>query len=129
MIVNILKNDYVELNSFGVEKDYQGSYIEYEDSTVTLLYFYYPHYLRVYAVNGLQKKDNLVQINEKINIICYFDKKKARRLKKLILDVFPKNNDIYYFHSLFFRELYVLLERKHYINCCTDLYYKYKKDC
>lgn len=81
MKINKLDEKFVKLNSFGYEKNYGGTYIEYFDFTKTFLFFYYSNFLKIYIVDGKKKTSDLVQVEGKCNIILSFQDIYAYRFK------------------------------------------------
>ena len=77
--VKELSNTFVRLYSYGKEKEYRGTEIEYFDEYPVLLFFYYSTFTRVYVINGMKEERNLVQVNKKINVICVYDNLIAKR--------------------------------------------------
>lgn len=127
MIIQKLNNDFVKLYTYGKEKNYFGTSIEYYDNSITFLFFYYSSFVRVYVINGLKKDRVLVQVNQKVNIIAVYDGNIAKRFIRFYKE---KTSDPFLFciPPLFFREINVFLEKKHYLINLNRLYCKYKEE-
>lgn len=129
MTVYPLLTDFVRLYSKGIEIKYNGTNIEYNDSTNTFLFFYYSSYTVVYVINGIKKDFTLVQVKQKINRIAVYSSKEARRFIRFFNYILNKDdNTIFYLPPLFFRECWTILFRKNYMKIMLDLYDKYKTE-
>lgn len=127
MTVYPLKNDYCSLYSIGIEKKYNGTSIEYENTTATLLYFYYPFHTRLYIVNGTLQEKDLVQVEEKIHFICTYSDRYAIRIRNLINQKILEEKLIFFFPPLFWMQLRAFVLKRNYRNKFELLYQKYRK--
>ncbi len=127
MTVKILNNDYVKLYSLGIEKDYTGSEIIYNDDSMTFLFFYYECFVRLYVVNGKKKIINLVQVKEKCNIIINFDDKEARRIRTFI-GTKVENKIIFYLPEEFFQKIKLIINDRNWKYKIENIYKEYLGD-
>lgn len=123
MEVEILVSKDVKLYSLGCEIKYKGTSIIYDDNKITFLFFYLPNIKRVYIVNGKLQNSNLVQVKEKINIICTLDDLYFYRLKKFIEQ--KGTEFLFDLPTMFYRELSILIKQKNYQKKLNSLYDKY----
>lgn len=125
--IDKLNNDFVKLYTFGKEKNYLGTSIEYYDDTNTFMFFYYSSFVRVYVINGVKEERNLVQVNKKINVISVYDDIYAKRFIRFYKEI---NQDPFFVKipPLFFREINVFLGQKKYMEKISRLYLKYKEN-
>lgn len=126
MTVNILRNEFVKLNSYGVELNYYGTSIEYCDDTNTFLLFYYKKFCRAYVINGKNEEQNLVQVKERIQIIVKYDNRSCKRFFKFLRSKID-DEFIYTIDPLFFCEIKTFLEKRNYMDYLNYIYAKYKK--
>lgn len=128
MIIHQNQHKYFKIYSIGVEKEYLGTSINYFDETITFIFFYFPRLCRVYIVNGKLKKNEVPEINEKVNLIAQYDNKSCYRIKKFLEEKSHIENSIFYFPEIFFSQLSAFLEKQRYKDTLNNLYDKYKKD-
>ena len=124
-----LKNEFVKMYSLGFEKSYKGTFIIYDDNSITFLFFYYKKHCRVYIIDGIKNNMNLVQVYEKINLIAVYRDYMCKRLVKF-LKLKRKENDRFIFHinPLFYREIGNFLAKKNYLIYINYLYEKYREE-
>lgn len=129
MFITPINNSFVKTYSFGLEKQYNGINIEYFNESITFLIFYYSKLTRLYVINGNIEKEYLVQVTPKINIICRFDNKEARRMIAFLKDKKDsKDNFIFHIPPLFYRECKAVINHKKYLLLLEPLYQKYKNE-
>lgn len=127
MVINKLNTEFVRLYTYGKEINYLGNAIEYDDNYCTFLFFYYSRFVRVYVINGMDKKKTLVQVKSKINLINTYDGLIAKRFIRFYKEASQEPFFIK-MPPLFFRELSVILQNKGYMNKAARLYAKYRED-
>ena len=127
MIIDKLNNSFVSLYTYGNEIGYYGNSIEYSDDSITILFFYYSSFTKVYIINGVKEDNVLVQVRSKINIISIYNGVIARRFIKFYKE---KSNEDFFkmLPPLFLREIYHILSCKGYMNKLERLYEKYREE-
>lgn len=125
MTVKILQDDFIKMYVSGLQKKYLGYKVEYYDRTLTFIYFYYSDFFRLYVVNGLKQKDSLVQVQEKINVIAFFDGKYANRFKDFLALKTQNDTYFYYLPESFIREVALFISCKRYKKYLNSIYEKY----
>ena len=125
MTVEILQDDFIKMYVSGLQKKYLGYKVEYYDRTLTFIYFYFSDFLRLYVVNGCKHKDSLVQVQEKINIITFFDGKYAKRFKDFLALKTKNDTYFYYLPESFIREVALFISYKRYKQYLNSIYEKY----
>lgn len=121
-----LESDYIKLYSVGIEHKYKGSSIIYYDNTLTFLYFYMPSYMRLYIINGQNKKKYIPQVKEKINHILTLEGKYARRFKNFMDEKLKTEKIVFFFPPIFIREISCVIECNDYKFYMERIYKKYK---
>jgi hypothetical protein len=97
--------------TLGIETEYKGSSIVYNNMTKTLIYYYYPNHQRLYVVDGKESAWGLPQVNEKVRVVAVFYDREVSKFKRFMKSII-KNKQIFYMRDRFFYELQVLLRHK-----------------
>ena len=104
-------DDFIKLYSTGIETDYRGTSIVYDDTTKTLLYFYYPHFQKLYIIDGTKAETQLANVAEKVRIIAIYRGREvtlfSRYMKQLI-----KSKELFYMDDDFFVDIMIMLRGK-----------------
>lgn len=102
-------DDFIKVFSAGIEKDYRGTSIVYENMTKTLIYYYYPNHKRLYVVDGKREDWGLPQVIERVRKIAVFYDRQVRLFNRYMRSIL-KNKSIFYLCDSFFYDLDILLK-------------------
>lgn len=129
MIVYNVNEKDIRLYSLGKQKAYYGTAIEYFDNKISFIFLYFQKYCICYVVNGMEKKEQILQVDGKVNIIVKFRDKECRRLSNLVKDFTIKDKDkIFDLSPAFYLDLKCIINSKTYKSTALNLYNKYKRE-
>ena len=111
MEIYLYKDDFIKTFSTGVEKEYRGTSIIYDDKYKVLLYHYFPTYKRLYVLDGLHEEKELINVVEKVRIVAFFENRQVSYFSKYLKSII-KNGSIYAMEDEFFVDLMIILQSK-----------------
>jgi len=111
MEIYIYKDNFIKIFSVGVEKEYRGKSIVYENNTKTLVYYYMPSYRRLYIIDGKREDTHLLNIEEKVRVIGMLENREVNYFTKYLKEMI-KSNKIFFMNDDFFIDIIIALKVK-----------------
>ena len=105
------KDDFVRTYSDGVEKEYKGTSIVYDDRFKVLLYHYFPTYKRLFVLSAARPDKYIINVAEKVRVVAFFENKAVSLFKNHLKSII-KNKQIFGMNEGFFVDLEILLNSK-----------------
>jgi len=105
------KDEYFKVFSLGIEKEYKGKSIIYENTTKTLVYYYMPNHKRLYIIDGTKEEMSLFNVVEKVRIIGILLDREVKLFTKYLKEII-NNNKIFYMDDDFFIDIAITLKAK-----------------
>jgi hypothetical protein len=106
---NTAKN--IKVYTLGIEKEYRGVSTIYDDDAKTFIYYYYPHYKRMYIIDGTEKELWIPLVENKIRVISVLENNNVVKFNHSFKNVI-ENKSLFYFPDSFFREIDLIMEQR-----------------